>query len=136
MSPRAKSPATARDVMTPPPAVVTSSSTITAAARVMSERNVSLLPVVDDAENARLEGLITDRDILERCVSARHGPGCTVRDHMTRHPLVVVTPDDAVDEVVQRMESACVHRVPVVEPTGRVVGIITRRDLAVGKETR
>ena len=119
----------ARDVMTAPPAVVTLSSSVASAAQTMCDREVSLLPVVDTIANARIRGLITDRDILERCVSARHAPGCAVQDHMTRHPLVTVGPDDSLDDVLQRMESARVHRVPVVDSGGRVVGIITRESL-------
>jgi CBS domain-containing protein len=108
---------------------VTPSTPIAAAAQVMRDSAASLLTVVDDPTTARIQGLISDRDILERCVSARHGPGCLVRDHMTAHPLVTVAPDDALDDVVQRMESARVHRVPVVESSGRVVGIIARTSL-------
>lgn len=119
----------ARDVMAAPPAVVTVSSSVAFAAKTMGDRQASLLPVVDTIENAQLQGLITDRDILERCVSPRHAPGCVVRDHMTRHPLVTVGPDDPLDDVLQRMESARVHRVPVVDSGGRVVGIITRESL-------
>jgi CBS domain-containing protein len=116
----------ARDVMAAPPAVVTLSSSIAFAAKAMCDTEASLLPVVDSVDDSRLQGLITDRDILERCVSARHGSGCTVRDHMTRHPLVTAGPDELLDDVLQRMESARVHRVPVVESSGRVVGIIAR----------
>lgn len=112
--------------MAAPPAVVTLTSSIASAAKAMCDVEASLLPVVDTIDDSRLQGLITDRDILERCVSARHGPGCTVRDHMTRHPLVTAAPDDLLDDVLLRMESARVHRVPVVESTGRVVGIIAR----------
>lgn len=117
--------------MVPSPTTVTPTTTIADAAMAMARSATSLLPVVDDATTARITGLITDRDILERCVSARHGPGCVVRDHMTEHPLVTVAPDDALEVVVQRMEMARVHRVPVVERSGRVVGIVAREDVMI-----
>jgi len=116
----------ARDAMRAPPAVVTLASSIASAAQAMCDTEASLLAVVDTLDDSRLQGLITDRDILERCVSARHAPGCMVRDHMTRHPLVTAAPDDLLDDVLLRMESARVHRVPVVESSGRVIGIIAR----------
>jgi CBS domain-containing protein len=115
----------ARDFMAAP-ALVTPSSSIAAAAQAMCEAEVSLLPVVDDVDTRRLQGIITDRDILERCVSAQHRSGCSVRDHMTRHPLVTVAPDDAIEEVFQRMANARVHRAPVVDDDGRVVGVVIR----------
>lgn len=115
----------ARDAMIAPP-LVTTVSPIPSAAKVMAEANVSLLAVVDDLEARQLQGLITDRDILERCVSAKHSAACLVRDHMTRYPLVVARPDDPLDDVLQRMENACVHAAPVVESNGRVVGVIAR----------
>lgn len=116
----------ARDAMAAPRAVVTLTSSIASAAKAMCDTEASLLPVVDTLDDSRLQGLITDRDILERCVSARHAPGCTVRDHMTRHPLVTAGPDELLDDVLLRMESARVNRVPVIESSGRVVGIIAR----------
>lgn len=126
----------ARDVMAAPPAVVTLKSSIAAAAKAMCDAEASLLPVVDSVAGGRLQGLITDRDILERCVGAKHAPGCTVGDHMTRHPLVTADPDDSLDEVVQRMESARVRRVPVVEMSGRVIGIITRSHTVADERAR
>jgi CBS domain-containing protein len=118
----------AKDVMIEP-TLVTPSSPIPAAARAMADREVSLLAVVDDVDAPRLRGLITDRDILARCVSAGHRSECLVRDHMTRHSLVVARPDDQLDDVLQRMENAHVHRVPVVETDGRVVGVVVRNQL-------
>lgn len=115
----------ARDAMIAPP-LVTTGSPIPSAAKAMADANVSLLAVVDDLDARQLQGLITDRDILERCVSAKHGAACLVRDHMTRYPLVVARPDDPLDDVLQRMENACVHAVPVVESSGRVIGVIAR----------
>jgi CBS domain-containing protein len=112
--------------MAAPPVVVTLTSSIASAAKAMCDTEASLLPVVDSMADGRLQGLITDRDILERCVGARHGADCTVGDHMTRHPLIVAGPDESLDDVLQRMENARVHRVPVVEADGRVVGIIAR----------
>jgi CBS domain-containing protein len=125
----------ANDVMTAP-ALVTLSSSIAAAAQAMCDADVSLLPVVDDIEARRLQGVITDRDILERCVSARHRSGCRVGDHMTRHPLITVGPDDPLDEVFQRMENARIRRAPVVERDGRVVGVVTLDHLSVRAEVR
>ena len=115
--------------MTAPPVTVMLTSTIAEAAAAMREANASMLPVVDGASTLLLKGVLTDRDIIERCVSAQHAPGCLVRDHMTESPLETAAPTDEIEIVVKRMDTARVNRLPVVAPDGRVLGVITRRDV-------
>jgi CBS domain-containing protein len=119
----------AQDIMTAPPVNALPGDLISEAAIAMVRSGASLLPVVSDAGDSRLCGVITDRDILEECVAEGHEPGCHVRDHMTTNALETVHPRDAIELVVEKMENRAVHRVPVVDDTYRVVGLITRTDL-------
>lgn len=120
----------ARDLMTSNPTVVASSDRIARAAEVMRDRGIGAVPVVDDPDVPVPLGIITDRDIAVRCVAAGHGSRCTVRDHMTRAPLITVQPDADASEVVTKMEGAQVRRLPVVGDTGALLGIIAQADLA------
>jgi len=73
-----------RDIMTPNPRTVQPSDTLQAAAQAMDELNVGVLPV---CEGERLVGLVTDRDIVIRSVSAGQDPRtATVADAMTTGP--------------------------------------------------
>lgn len=121
----------ARDIMTPNPSVVTPQQPIAHAAEMMRERDVGIIPVVDDPSSMRLEGVLTDRDITVRCVAFGHDSDCRVQDHMTTDHLDVVRADADISEVIKKMESDQVRRIPVVADGSRLVGIIAQADLAV-----
>jgi CBS domain-containing protein len=121
----------ARDIMTPNPSVVTPQQPIAHAAEIMRELNVGIVPVVDGPSHMRLEGVLTDRDIAVRCVAFGHDGGCRVQDHMTADHLDVVREDADIAEVITKMETDQVRRIPVVADGGRLVGIIAQADLAV-----
>lgn len=120
----------ARDAMTPDPRFVTLDGTVSEAASIMRDVDVGLVPVVEDAESRRLEGVITDRDIAVRHVAERHTDDCTVEAHMSRD-LTTASPDDDTDDVMGHMRRHQVRRIPVVEDGSRLVGILAQADLAV-----
>lgn len=119
----------AREVMTPLPAVVTPSDKIFRAAEVMKYEAVGCVPVVSDFHNRRLVGLLTDRDISVRCTARRHGTECCVFEHMTPLPLHTVGPGASLTEIVSKMESARVRRLPVVDSDGSLIGIVSESDI-------
>lgn len=120
----------ARDLMTPAPAVITPYDTVLRAAQVMRTMDVGMLPVVSDMNSLKLVGVITDRDIVVRHDALEHGPTARVHEHMTREPLVTVSPMTSLSEVAERMTRWKVRRLPVVDDQHRVVGIIAQADLA------
>jgi IMP dehydrogenase len=110
--------------------VVMPDEPITAAAAIMADYSVGLVPVVSDFEEMRLEGVITDRDITVRHVARRHGEDCVVRDHMTKDQLDVVRANDHVHDVIGRMRHDQLRRVLVIDAERRLVGIIAQADVA------
>jgi len=122
----------ARELMTPDPFTVTASDCVFRAAELMRNVGVGSLPVVRGPEDSTLVGIITDRDIVTRCVAARHYASCDVGTHMTGGitALQTVGPNAPVREIAQRMEKARVRRVPVVDDKGMLLGIVTQADLA------
>jgi CBS domain-containing protein len=118
----------ARDLMTRYPAVVTPGDPLSRAAELMRDHDVGMVPVVDDPVAMRLRGVITDRDIVVRCVAPRHGGRCNVEAHLTCAPLATVGPDADVAEVMERMKEHRVHRV-LVTHDGRLLGVIAVADL-------
>lgn len=121
----------ARDIMTAHPTVVTPGDPIVQAAKMMRDRNVGALPVIEDLQTRRLAGIITARDIVARCLAEMHSADCLVRDHMTHLKLECVSPDDEVNDVVQKMTRAQVRRIPVVDGERGLVGIIAVTDIAL-----
>lgn len=119
----------ARDMMSTQLYVATRDEPVSAAAALMRDKDVGIIPIVDDRSSMRLVGVITDRDLAVRCVARRHPADCTVSDHMTWSDLVTARPDEDPARIIERMEYAKVRRAPVVDG-GRLVGIISQGDIA------
>ena len=116
-----------RDLMNPGVVSITPGESAALAARLLSRHNVGSLPVC--GQDGRLRGIVTDRDIVTRCVAAEDDPAQTpVRDIMTRN-CVVVSPDDDPREATRLMAAQQVRRLPVTE-NGKVVGMVSLGDLA------
>ena len=119
-----------RDIMTTYPSVVCRDDSIVRAARVLRDRQIGMLPVIDDLRSRRLLGVLTDRDIVTRWVAGGHDVESPVGDHMTKELLSFVAPDDDVASVIQLMRRRKLRRIPVVDQSGRLTGIIALADLA------
>lgn len=116
-----------RDLMNPSVVSIEPTSSAALAARLISRHNVGALPVC--SQDRRLRGVVTDRDIVLRCVAAEEDPAQTmVRDIMTRN-CATVSPGDDCREASRVMAVQQVRRLPVVEG-GKVVGMISLGDLA------
>lgn len=115
------------DIMTDKIVAVGQQEPVSSAARLMKRHNLGSLPVCDD--EGRLRGMITDRDIVTRCVAADMAPADTkIREIMSRGIRTCGAEDD-VDEVVQAMGQEQVRRLPVLED-GKIVGMVSLCDLA------
>ncbi|HEY8977334.1 MAG TPA: CBS domain-containing protein [Burkholderiaceae bacterium] len=105
-------------------------TTLETAARVMRETHVGCVVVVDELEGeSRVAGVLTDRDITVSAVAL----GLDARvlragDLMTRD-VVTVREDDPLGIVLDRMRERGIRRVPVVSPTGGLVGLVSFDDL-------
>ena len=115
------------DAMTPEVQLCTPQDTIRDAAEAMAALNVGLLPV---AENDRLVGMISDRDIATRGVAMGMGPDAPVRNVMTAD-VKYCFEDQDIDEVTSNMADIQVRRLPVLNRDKRLVGIIALGDVAV-----
>ncbi len=97
------------------------------AARLLNRYGVGALPVVN--ADGMLRGILTDRDIVLRCLALGKDPdGTPVRDCMTRDP-VTVSPHDRVETAAERMSAGQVRRLPAAEG-GRLAGMVSLGDLS------
>ncbi|WP_431909504.1 CBS domain-containing protein [Nonomuraea jabiensis] len=117
---------TARDVMHPGAECIGAHETLDRAAQLMRNMNVGALPVCGPDE--RVKGIITDRDIVVKCIASGHDPSRTTAGELAGG-LVFVTPDTSVDETLTLMEQHQIKRIPVLSDN-RIVGMITEADLA------
>lgn len=116
--------------------VVTASpeAKVTEVAELMSDSNVGC--VVITSEDQCPAGIVTDRDIVVRVVAAGRDPKKTpISEVMTREP-VVVEDGTGLFEAMQVIRDEGVRRLPIVDPDGRLAGIITLDDVIrlIGQE--
>jgi CBS domain-containing protein len=118
------------DVMTPDPVACEAADPIRGVARTMKQHDVGAIPVVDSRASQRLVGIITDRDIVVKIVAEdRQADSAKVSDAMTSNPAACRADDD-VDQAVKLMAERQVRRMPVVDASGRLLGIIAQADVA------
>ncbi|MCK1745090.1 CBS domain-containing protein [Bradyrhizobium sp. 139] len=100
--------------------------TLQHAAKLMRDCDCGVLPV---AEGDRLVGMITDRDIAVRCIAEGKGPHAKVRDAMTQE-VKYCFEDEDLAHVCENMSEIQVRRLPVMDRSKRLVGIVSLSDLA------
>lgn len=100
---------------------------VSAAARLLKRCNVGALPVCD--EKGRLRGMITDRDIVTRCVAGGADPNDTKIFEIMSRGIITAAPLDEVSRAAELMRNDQVRRLPVLDD-GRLVGMVTLCDLA------
>lgn len=121
-----------RDVMTDHVIHISPEEPVNVAARTLAHYNIGALPVC--GSDGRLCGVITDRDIVTRCLAAERSPANTaVRDVMTGRVLTA-EPDMDAGTAARLMGREQVRRLPVVED-GRLCGMVSLGDLANRVET-
>jgi CBS domain-containing protein len=116
-----------KDVMSRDVRMVAPETTIREAAQQMRDGDFGMLPV---AENDRMIGAISDRDIAVRAVADDKGPETPVRDVMSPG-ICWAYEDDSVDVAARLMSERQVRRLPIVNRDKRLVGIVSIGDFAV-----
>ena len=126
------------EVMTREPVCCEPGDSITKVAETMKRHDVGALPVVDAQASRQLTGIVTDRDIVVKVLAGgKSVQGATARDAMTANPASC-REDEDVTQAVERMAQKKVRRMPVVDASGRLVGIIAQADVAtrVNKDSK
>lgn len=117
-----------KDIMTRDPKVISPTSTVQEAAKIMKDHNFGVLPVCD---GKRLSGMITDRDIVTKVVAEGGNPiEVTVQQAMTS-PIVYCFEDQEVEEAARMMETMQIRRLVVLDRDKLLVGIISLGDIAL-----
>jgi CBS domain-containing protein len=117
-----------QDIMTRGVRTLCPSDSVVAAAQTMDELNVGALPV---CQAGKLLGMVTDRDITVRAVArGRADAGTTLSDVMSGH-VSWCYEDQPVEQVLQQMSDWQIRRVPVMDRSEKLVGMLSLGDIAV-----
>jgi CBS domain-containing protein len=116
-----------RDIMHRGAECIGENDSLATAAQKMRDLGVGSLPIcgADD----RLHGILTDRDLVVRCLAEGRDPVQTRAGELAQGTVFWVDAAAAVDEALRQMEDHQVKRLPVIE-NHRLVGVITEADLA------
>ena len=120
-----------RDLMSNPVIRVSPEESVAVAARTLSHYNIGILPVC--GADGRVCGLVTDRDLVTRCVASGRNPANTpIREIMTRN-VISVRPDTDAGAAAHLMGREQIRRLPVME-NGKLCGMVSLGDLAAREE--
>jgi CBS domain-containing protein len=127
----------ASEVMVSNPIVAVAGARASEVAILFRDRNVSVVPVVDDHRTRRFLGTLSDRDIVTRCLAAGKDPLHTRADQLMRTSSSVVLPDQSLDGFELRMdtepdESHLRPTITVVDQDHCVVGFISHPEQVAG----
>ena len=121
-----------RHLMTPTPITISPEESVAVASRTLAHYNIGVLPVC--TANGTLKGVLTDRDIVTRCLAGAKDPSRTpVRDIMTSQ-LHTASPNMDHSAAAHLMGSQQIRRLPVIE-NGKLCGMLSLGDLATNEET-
>jgi len=119
-----------RDIMSRDVQVLSPDASLVDAARCMRQYDIGSIPV---AQDDHLIGMVTDRDIVVRCVAEGHAESATVREAMTQK-IRYCYDDQEVGDIAHNMSEEKIRRLPVVDRSKRLVGIVSLGDIAKSDE--
>ena len=117
----------ARDIMTAGAECVGVNETLADAARKMRDLDVGSMPIC--GEDNRLKGMLTDRDIVVRCIADDGDPRQVTVGELAQGKPVTIGADDSVQEALRVMKEHRVRRLPVIDGHD-LVGMVSQADIA------
>jgi CBS domain-containing protein len=122
------------EIMTRNPVTVSMDTTVLEVARLMAERDVGFIPIVDG--QGRAVGTVTDRDIVIRVVAKGLDPKTAKLRDFGDNEVVAVGPEEDVSRAKERMREHQVQRILVCDEQKKPVGVISLQDLARAADQR
>jgi CBS domain-containing protein len=120
------------EVMTKNVKVIDPKTTIAEAARIMRDDDVGALPIGEE----RLEGMVTDRDMIVRGIANDVDPVSTPIEKLMSDEVLYCFEDQDCGEVARNMGEQQVRRLPVVDRDKKLVGFVSLSDVARGADAK
>lgn len=123
----------AKDCMSTNCQYVPKNTTLKRAAEIMRDEDIGFLPVI---ENDRMIGMVTDRDIVVRCIAEGCDPETEVVANAMSNATLYCFEDQSIEAVAKNMGEVQVRRLPVVNRGKRLVGVISLGDISQASEKK
>ena len=119
------------DIMTKDLVYSLPSDMVSDVAKLMKNEDIGPVLIVDDSNDGkRLVGIVTDRDLAIKVVGEGRDPNSTRVEDVMTGSLVTCRADDDVENAMRAMAQNQLRRIPVVDDSGQLVGIISQADVA------
>ena len=118
------------EVMTSEPVCCVPDDVVARAAKLMKVGNIGAIPVVENEHNRKLVGIVTDRDLALHIVAEGRDAKSTKVGAVMTGNVVTCLADDDLQKALDAMAMHQLRRIPVVDSTNKVVGIIAQADVA------
>jgi CBS domain-containing protein len=122
-----------REIMTAEPRTCSTHTTLAATAAMMLDGDCGMLPVV---EGDRLVGVVTDRDMFIALATRNVRASDLTVGEVVQVPVFTCRPEDDIQAALDTMARHCVRRLPVEAANGRLVGVVSLRDLVLASGGR
>ena len=116
-----------KEIMSNKPVTVSPDENTALAARLLSRYNIGALPVC--TREGKIRGMVTDRDIVLRCVAAGEEPTFTKVSNIMTRKVISISADDSVEQAASLMAREQIRRLPV-EENGKLIGMLSLGDIA------
>ena len=119
-------------IMTSSPFFATRDATVSDVARIMAEKEVGVVPIVD--ESHRVLGILTDRDVC-KAIATTHCAACEIPAlNLASRPVVSCGPEEELEHALKTMRERHIRRLPVVDAKGKLQGILSIDDVVLRSE--
>jgi len=118
------------DVMTKNPHCCLPHDTVSKLAKLMGKKNIGPVLIVENEQTLKLAGIVTDRDLALKIVAEERDPRTTQAEEVMTRNVVTVRADDDVEKALDLMTKHQLRRIPVLDSSDRLVGILAQADVA------
>ena len=118
-----------RHVMTKDPRCCVPSDFSVKAASIMRDEHAGIVPVIESEHHRRIVGVVTDRDLCMNIVAEGRDPETVSVDECMTTAVVTCSPNDSVERVTELMRENQIRRVPVVNESCELQGIVSLGDV-------
>jgi CBS domain-containing protein len=115
-----------REAMTRAPATCEPTTSLRLVAQLMTDHDCAAIPITRSGE---LVGIVTDRDIACRAVRAGWNAPEIPAGSVMSAPAIAIGPDEQLEAAIDLMKENRIHHLLVIDPEGRLLGIIAQSDL-------